>query len=522
MLSLFRRWDSRSTNTSSNTALKTNIEEESSGRSFISSISEDALVVIFDFIFTESCAKYDSEIFPRHPPALSILKLSHVDERFRLISLSYPHLWTHISATERRPEMGLVNACLERSRDLPLTVHLTVYLSSSHDPFSDDVLSATKKCAHRWRSVHVHFLRIHCTPTSSSGMFVDPMRGLKEMRDISAPALNQLRLMNTAWIMDEEHLFLGSWNVPALRSLATVHNFPSELLSFQELTSLDMRFSVRSADFFNFLAFVQASQLPNLTDLGIAFDHHDQVWTRDVLPTFQRTPLPNVARLRISTLISALYDTYRNRLEKNMLRALSFPNVNELNVTFEGETLRGGIPDPLFYLFDAAERIFGRGNDTNGISDGQFPRVSRLQINISASGLNPHELAGGVASLLLPLHIFPSLKELYVRSNMSPDFGTYYFGGRKQPALRYIEFDVACSAGASTEASSPSFESEHWKWLRALADTLFAQGIWHELEESTLVERVFEDNTDGNSIRVWDAKSVLSRDMSSRFGLTRT
>ena len=89
---------------------------------FIESMPEDVLAIIFDFVLSQDRTPF------------SALKLSHVSRRFRVAALSKPQLWTYISGSERHPEMGLINACLERSQDMPLTVHLNVYLDSMYGP----------------------------------------------------------------------------------------------------------------------------------------------------------------------------------------------------------------------------------------------------------------------------------------------------------------------------------------------------------------------------------------------------
>ncbi|KLO11197.1 hypothetical protein SCHPADRAFT_482385 [Schizopora paradoxa] len=523
MLSLFRHWKSRSKKTSPKSTQKKHAEEPSSIRCFVASIPEDALAMIFDFVFTALCAEFDSETSPDHPPALSIMKLSHVNQRFRLVSLSYPHLWTHISSTLKQPEMGLVKACLERSRDLPVTVHLTIYLCGAYYPFCDDVTAAARKCAHRWRSVHIHFAYIHCTPLNASELSVDPTRGTEEMRDISAPALEYLRLISEGSSLDEELLFLETWNVPRLHGLTTVHSFPSKLSSFMAITSLDMKLGLfRTGQSNDFLDLIRSSKIPNLTDLSITIDHDERFWRRDIgigiEPPYPITPIPSIQRLRITTSIGAHRNLYGEGRERDLFHALSFPNARDLSVTFEGEHQHVRDPMPHFYLSHIAERIFITDDVRPADWDPkyrQFPRVDRLVINISSSGLEPDKFAGEVASFLLPLHIFPSLKDLCVRANIPVDPYTHmlHYGRYEQPALRHIEFDISRVASPFATASPFPLRPEHWEWFCAVADKLMARGVWHEFEKLTLIERVFETNPDGTVVTKSNVKSEFLRDM---------
>ncbi|KLO11212.1 hypothetical protein SCHPADRAFT_482579 [Schizopora paradoxa] len=512
MPSSFGSSNSKSMNTSPNMAPKTIDEGNPLQQCYITSITDDALEIILESVFTTSCAEYNNATVPRHLPALSTLKLSHVNRQFRLLSLSTPHLWTHIAGKERNPNMGLVNACLERSRDLPLTIHLYVYIDPLYGSSCDNILSASKPHSHRWRSVTFHFTHIPHGPPDYTLGFVGALRGLYELRDIPTPALEELALYNEPNSIEGSLYFIESWNTPALRSLITVFCFPSKLPaeSFGSITSLEMTFSLRYEDFFDALSLIQTSKMPNLTDLSLIFNYHEEFFAINPqsVPPLQKTSIPSIQRLRITNSTKSFHDTYSEGLEKDIFRALTFPNAHELSVTFVGETVHVGRPCAYFHLFDAAERIF----HTDNAEATPFPCVSRLLINISASGLDHEALAGGLARFDLPLHLLPSLKELHVRSNMPIDFGTDFLGKGDQPALRRIEFDVPRLELQASAATSPC-EPDYWEWLRALVKALTAQGVWNQFEELTLIERVYGTNPDGTGIRKRYRKRVFPRDM---------
>lgn len=504
MWSLFRGSNSSSTNTASP---KLSDEIQVPHKCVVYSIPEDVLAIIFRIVFLQQCERQAdaSETTSSCSPALSVVKLSHVSQKFRVVSLSNPHLWTHISGSDRYPEMDLIHACFERSQNLPLAIHLNVYLDSMYGPSCDSVLAAAKPHAHRWRIVRIRFIHIPHGPPEYSIGYVGPVKGLDALNGIVMPALEKLVLDNDMWFLEDETSFFKSWKTPMLRNLVAVHGFPFQLPSIQTITALDITLSLRTTHLRALLSLL--SNLPNLSELGIFLDNHQRFhggFEHENDVPFQSTPLHGVQRLRITTATENKHDDYSERLEKMIYRALSFPNAHALTVTFVGEPIRGGTPDPLFFLFDAADRIFEWFIANGSI---QFPNVSRLFINISASNPDIERgeayLHGGVASFLLPLHIFPSLKDLCVQSNMPVDFGTHYFEKLEQPALQRIKLDVTRLASSS---SSP-----HWQWIRALADTLLAQGAWHQFQELTLTERFLGVRPDG--IRKWDVKSVLSRDM---------
>ncbi|KLO11221.1 hypothetical protein SCHPADRAFT_891783 [Schizopora paradoxa] len=473
----------------------------------IASLSDDALSVIFDLVFSSGQdAKDDSTT--SISPSLSILKLSHVNRQFRLATLSNPKLWTYISGSEGRPEMGLVNACLERSRDLPLTVILNVYVNflSASGSSCDEVLEAAKPHAHRWRAVHFHF--VHVRGLGDYRGFFTILVEVDDLKDISTPALEHLALYNVPVKIELSQNFIAPLNPRALRSLVTVFCFPSKFPpgSLEALTTLEMTFSLRCAEFFDALALIQKEQMPNLTDLSLIFNHHVDFFSPDHrrVPPLRSTSIPSVQRLRITTSTNSQVqrDTYSEGLEKDIFRVLSFPNAQELSITFVG------VPNQNFFLFDAVDRIFDIGEegmvDTN-VNPTHFPCISRFLITITPSGLAPEELAAGIVDLPLPLHLLPSLKELCIRSNMILELRTDYEEGREPPALRRIEFDVPQSKSSLSEAP------EIWEWVRALADTMTTQGVWNAFEELILTERNYGSKSEWPGVNY--VKRIFSRDM---------
>ncbi|KLO11205.1 hypothetical protein SCHPADRAFT_906223 [Schizopora paradoxa] len=489
-------------------------------RKLFSSLPDDVLAIIFDFVFSASCAEHDDEKSTSSIlPMFTILNLSHVNRQFRLISASNPKIWTHIAGSARHSEMGLINACLERSRGLPLTVHLTVYLDSTYGQLCDKVAIATKPHAHRWRTVYVHFNFIQDYSTG----FIGTLERLDTLEDVEALLLERIVLDNDTGNFERVPSFVDTWTTPKLRTLVAVRNFPLSLPSIQVLTALDISCSFRNTHFPTLLAVL--SKMHSLIDLSIFFDNSQRLFNPHAqIALIRRSVIHSVQRLRLTTATRPVRDRNNEQLEKAMFHALRFPNVEDLTINFIGEPTRYGYPSPQFYLSGAADRILETvtDDDISDLNSKQFPRVSRLRINVSASDPEHENRIGetylpcGVATLFLPLHIFPWLKELRVRSNMPLDLDSYNFGDHgEQPALHRIEFDISRLASPSntsnfTDPPSPPLYS---KWIRSLANALIDQGVWHEFESFTLVERIFGSIPDSKGFTKWDVKTVLSREM---------
>ncbi|KLO11216.1 hypothetical protein SCHPADRAFT_930086 [Schizopora paradoxa] len=483
-------------------------------------ISEDLLSIIFEYVFSASSAKFEVETTPQNLPAISILKLSHVNRQFRHTSLSNPHLWTYIAGEVRYPTMGLVNACIERSRSVPLTVNLYVYINPFYGPSCDTLLEAARPHAHRWRTVHFRFVHIRTGPECPRA-FAGVLRGLDDLWDISTPALEHLALYDDpATLLKDELDFIESWNTPALRSLVTEFCFPSKLPpeSFQAITSLEMKSSLPCADFCDLLTLLRASKMPYLTDLILHFDHHENVRQPGILspaPNVQPDfPLPSVQRLHIMNYSKVNWDIHSDGSERPYFLALSFPNVRELSITLVAEALDYGRPRSFVYLHESLDRIFKTTIDPS--EDRRFPLLSRLHINICSYGFETDVLAGGLASFELRKHLLPSLEELYINSNMPLDISTYCIAKCDQPALKRIEVDMpGLGLGSASESSvdDASFHTapELWTWLRTLASSLIAQGVWHEFEELVLTERVYGAESDGSGVKI--VERVFPRDM---------
>jgi len=127
----------------------------------LASLSPGLLALIFSFAihgFTNN-----------NPRSFTIVHLSHVCRHFRNTAMANPHLWSEIRATPYKPEMGFVDACLQRSKDSPLDISLNLYASCQWSPADalpwrrkylscDRVFSAMTPHISRWRCLHLNFV----------------------------------------------------------------------------------------------------------------------------------------------------------------------------------------------------------------------------------------------------------------------------------------------------------------------------------------------------------------------------
>ena len=110
--------------------------------SLISKLPPETLTTISEFVAEPRSQK----------STLEIVKLTHVCRYWRSTLISLPHLWSSIFVTHVHPDF--LAACLERSREVPLAVHLDLKYGDYSD-YSD--LLEEVDCIQRIRKLDVHF-----------------------------------------------------------------------------------------------------------------------------------------------------------------------------------------------------------------------------------------------------------------------------------------------------------------------------------------------------------------------------
>ncbi|KLO09635.1 hypothetical protein SCHPADRAFT_1000146 [Schizopora paradoxa] len=164
------------------------------------------------------------------------MRLSHVCRHFRDVVLSTPHFWTKISTTPRRPKIGLIEACIQRSKNRPLDIYLNLYTSEvkCFDPVepafqrffpkgyptmkqhleSDPVLSLLLPHIQRWRSLHLNYMKAEGF-SGSTEIFEAVEGALFPMLETIAEYHYQIDEDGSYRDMP----YVTSWNAPALSTL---------------------------------------------------------------------------------------------------------------------------------------------------------------------------------------------------------------------------------------------------------------------------------------------------------------
>ncbi|KLO09629.1 hypothetical protein SCHPADRAFT_1000140 [Schizopora paradoxa] len=238
----------------------------------LASLPPDILVQIFSITINSSSRKV--------PRSRHSVRLSHVCRHFWHIITTNPLFWNEISATPYAPEIGLINASLQRSKDCPLDIHLNTYtypvIVRTHDVppdaqhvfpngipeliegiSSDQSLSALIPHTHRWRSLLLNFVNANSSPGTHTDFscIVDPtfpmLKTLVAHRNYFCGVYQHRFPVDNHF--NREMGFMSSWITPALQtlrvrecyphslsesSLASITKFDVTLTSFDDMISL--------------------------------------------------------------------------------------------------------------------------------------------------------------------------------------------------------------------------------------------------------------------------------------------
>ncbi|KLO09634.1 hypothetical protein SCHPADRAFT_943498 [Schizopora paradoxa] len=183
------------------------------------------------------------------PRSLVSMRLSHVCRHFRDLMLANPRFWTEIRSTPRKPELGLVEACIQRSKKRPLDIHLNLYTSKvqlyapaippldqyypNGFPYMtqqklecDEVLSLLVPHIERWRSLHLHY--VDGEGFSGSTEIFERLEGsLFPILETIAEYHDQLNKDGS----DRDMRYIPSWNTPALSNLIVYDCLPRSIVS---------------------------------------------------------------------------------------------------------------------------------------------------------------------------------------------------------------------------------------------------------------------------------------------------
>lgn len=169
----------------------------------LASLPDDLLVMIFDYVVNKEENKY------RVPSRwMAAVKLSHVCQHFRGVSLSCPRLWTTINRSSK-----MAVDCLPRARSVPLMVHITVCPNESTGGwYLEPILKHLLPCAKRWSQLSIVY-------DFMSRKDIDSNKATyQRLRQLHAPLLEELHVTNDSWDIEGRCQWDWSqWNTPKLR-----------------------------------------------------------------------------------------------------------------------------------------------------------------------------------------------------------------------------------------------------------------------------------------------------------------
>lgn len=390
------------------------------------SIPNELLARIFDYVVnrdddTESITTQHS----RSPTDLVVpkpittpkrskvaLSLSHVCRHFRTTATSCARLWSNVC---RNKELAAL--CMERTKQVPFNAHILIG-RAEQDPHSgfyrlplDKLLEDILPHSERLGRLEIDFRN---SPELDQ---VDPTNSdvREAFRELYAPALHSLRIRRspnhygTGVHVASDYITyheLDGWSAPNLRHFETSHYFPIAFSGLNNLHSLDITLKSQEIDFVNVIRAL--SQMTVLTDFRLMVTFNASFERMEHIPSFERTCLPSVRRLRIGMIGSGI--TYLSTESVKLLEALFspflFPGVIDLHFIML-----------FFNYWQQGQPDVSLNRELGWLCqhENQYPCVERLCLEVvdhyREEGRNPGLLMD------IPLTKFPNTKELTLCSN---------------------------------------------------------------------------------------------------------
>ncbi|KLO07410.1 hypothetical protein SCHPADRAFT_1001701 [Schizopora paradoxa] len=300
--------------------------------------------------------------------SISAVHMSHVCRHFRDTVLSTPEMWTVICTTPHptSAKLDLVHACLERSGDNPLDVHLNIYEPSEGSRYSpdaqlgcDEVFNIVQRHAHRWRSFNLKFIELPNTPpmlrrvgeeTEDLGLFHSPNVGLvsaalQDMHDLSCPLLESIMLpfAQASVFIGKNMELCSSWDMPSLTTLSIMRCLPSTLPHLDRIVDFHFTLFCKHVVDDDVSSLVTLAEvLKQMTSLRVLVLNFLPAMPTDMaLPAMEEINLDSVEKL---TILLNPYCTVENSANfsypylRSFLSVLSFPNTSDLTIHLQDST----------------------------------------------------------------------------------------------------------------------------------------------------------------------------------------
>lgn len=459
----------------------------------LASLPPEILTLVFSFTIFSPFPKDEDEEARRRayrnegkPRSLSAVRLSHVCRHFRNTVLSTPHLWAEVSVAPAmsltsKPKVELVEACLQRSKEVPLDVILNIYEAAfpveGEARFAcDGAFFAVLPHAHRWRSLHLDICDVdNHNSNNFQGVF-------EKAQNIVAPNLECISQGQMGEDAGHDLLtmqWLSSWHVPKLHKLRVEGCFPLSLPDLSGITVLDLRVDSNS----DHMALVHLTRVllrtPSLFDLRVDFNDLNGL-NEEEASRLRTLGAGSVDMKGVQTMTISCNASVEDAFYENLsafFAVVSFPNALELHLTVSDD----------FRPFIDVRRLMQE------ICDGhRFPKVTTccIKVHVPMHWDNAHNDFIDL-STTMPTKFPAELETLIFNCNTSLSLVDYVgesYGAVKVDKLRSLTLDVAYHRRKDSHALS--------NWMRWLIASMRQQGGWDGFKGM----RVFQQGHRGNRI----------------------
>lgn len=382
------------------------------------SLINDLLVEIFEYAVLDDIEN----------GAFQSLKLSHISQQCRSLVLGRPNLWTNIRHGPELRSMDFVDACLERSGDLPLSIVVSV-VSPDHEPLIVEpntfMTRIAERAADRCKSMRFCYLP---RPAPDPSARPRPLGMLYLDTDlwVGEGVFPELQTLDIRFPVLPTDFFLGTgrwshrlWETPhpfpKLRSLSLRSFTLYQIYGYDDLTTLDIKCSDAGLTLFpEFLNSCHALQNLrfHLYLTGSITQGLSQPFTISSLRDFLFT-LSVDGSLKVDNQLQFIFSQ------------TVFTHLPAFDIRIEfldEESWRQQWDEPVNDVVRSAPEQLDFGQYLKEIiRDGNFPSVETLRISLAArlETIPPYEYA----KFTVPVQLLPLLRRLYLQSDLllSPD-----------------------------------------------------------------------------------------------------
>ncbi|KLO15854.1 hypothetical protein SCHPADRAFT_995496 [Schizopora paradoxa] len=439
------------------------------------------------------------------------LAFSHVCRTFRDVALNSPRLWTSLPGRKGDgfSKPAFIEACIERSKDLPMDVALwvhyiendrrswrtQVFFSASNPLYQGFLVDKTfewilLRCA-RWRSCSLHFDYIPEVGLDQEyRAFCDL---ITSFQNINAPLLEDLLIKTSTasgiCAVTVPLLSNTAWNLPGLVNLSIDDAlFPIPPQTRPQLRSVVLKLS--SQEYLQCSRAINTCQdlLPMMTCLSTF--RLSLVGCRCNFFEPSKTPfveIPSVEFVDV-TLLGCTSDESHNLWKE--FRKFHFPNAIEMTVTLDI-----GDRDEFVLWEDhniALYSLLAQSPDDEYLY--RYPSLELLVVNVRSSVAHLLPRGSGkprqLPTLLLPCCCVPSLKHLKIWSpaaHWKLLDGVGEFDASSQPPYFRRAGEVTAISLETATFDVPDVDGIV-PWMKQLTSKMRATSCWERFSELTIIQ----------------------------------